>query len=135
MIFVIAEHRDSKLKPITSEMLVFAQRVGRDFGQPITMVILGTDTAGLADQLKGKKIDRVITVEHEQLANYNPDSYVEVLKELIQKEKPLLVLIGHTRLSSRTNFRLPEMPAYTRSPIFTPLAKLSGGNPKPAPAT
>jgi electron transfer flavoprotein alpha subunit len=96
MIFVIAEHRDSKLKPITSEMLVFAQRVGRDFGQPVTMVILGTETAGLAGQLKGKKIDRVITVEHEQLANYNPDSYLEVLKELIQKEKPLLVLIGHT---------------------------------------
>jgi electron transfer flavoprotein alpha subunit len=96
MIFVIAEHRDSKLKPITSEMLVFAQRVGRDFGQPIAMVILGTDTTALAGQLKGKKIDRVITIEHEQLANYNPDSYVEVLKELIQKEKPLLVLIGHT---------------------------------------
>ena len=38
MIFVIAEHKDNKLKPITSELLVFAQRAGRDFGQPITAV-------------------------------------------------------------------------------------------------
>ena len=31
MIFVIAEHKDNKLKPITSELLVFAQRVGPRF--------------------------------------------------------------------------------------------------------
>ena len=48
MIFVIAEHKDNKLKPITSELLVFAQRAGRDFGQPITAIILGSGTAAAA---------------------------------------------------------------------------------------
>jgi electron transfer flavoprotein alpha subunit len=96
MIFVIAEHRDNKIKPITSELLVFAQRVGRDFGQPITAVILGSATAELANELRTKKIDRVITVEHEQLAEYSPDTYVEMLKGLIEKEKPFLVVTGHT---------------------------------------
>jgi len=61
MIFVITEHKDNKLKPITSELLVFAQRVGRDFGQPVTAVVLGSSTASLADELKTRKIDRVIT--------------------------------------------------------------------------
>ncbi len=96
MIFVIAEHKDNKLKPITSELLVFAQRVGRDFNRPVTAVVLGSATAALADQLKSKKIHRVITAEHEQLADYKPDSYVEILKSIIEKEKPFLVLIGHT---------------------------------------
>src|SRR5206468_5994889 len=96
MIFVIAEHRDNKLKPITSELLVFAQRVGRDFAQPITAVLLGSGTAALADQLKSAKIDRVVVADHEQIGQYNPDSYVEILKTLIEKEKPFLVLIGHT---------------------------------------
>jgi len=96
MIFVIAEHRDSKLKSITSELLVFAQRVGRDFNQPITALVLGSGIAPLADELKQKKIDRVIAIEHERLAEYNPDSYVEALKEIIEKEKPFLVLTGHT---------------------------------------
>ena len=59
MIFVIAEHKDNKLKPITSELLVFAQRVGRDFDQPVTAVVLGSGTAALADELKSKKIGRV----------------------------------------------------------------------------
>jgi electron transfer flavoprotein alpha subunit len=96
MIFVIAEHRDNKLKSITSELLVFAQRVGRDFNQPITALVLGSGIAPLADELKQKKIDRVIAIEHERLAEYNPDSYVEALKEIIEKEKPFLVLTGHT---------------------------------------
>jgi electron transfer flavoprotein alpha subunit len=96
MIFVIAEHKDNKLKPITAELLVFAQRVGREFDQPVTAVVLGSDTAALADELKSKKINRVVTMEDPQLAGYNPDTYVEALKALFEKEKPFLVLIGHT---------------------------------------
>src|SRR6185503_19005225 len=96
MIFVIAEHKDNKLKPITSELLVFAQRVSRDFGQPITAVVLSSSAGALANELKTKKIDRVIAAEHERLAEYDPDAYVEVLRGLIEKEKPTLVLIGHT---------------------------------------
>src|SRR6185369_5489664 len=96
MIFVIAEHKDNKLKSITSELLVFSQRVSRDFGQPITAIVLGSNTAALAEELKDKKIERVITAEHEQLAEYNPDTYVDVLKSILEQEKPFLVLIGHT---------------------------------------
>src|SRR6185436_15287263 len=96
MIFVVAEHKDHKLKSITSELIVFAQRVSRDFGQPITAVVLGSSTAALADELRSKKIDRVITAEHEQLAEYNTDIYTEILKGIIEKEKAFLVLAGHT---------------------------------------
>src|SRR5262249_43009316 len=96
MIFVVAEHKDNKLKPITAELLVFAQRVGRDFNLPITAVVLGSNTSTLADELKTKKIDRVIAAEHEQLATYKPEPYADVLKELLEKEKPFLVLVGHT---------------------------------------
>src|SRR5215831_16175389 len=96
MIFVIAEHKDNKLKPITSELLVFAQRAGRDFGQPVTAVLLGSGTSALAEELKSKKIDRVITADDPNLADYSPDVYVEVLKSILQNEKPFLVLIGHT---------------------------------------
>src|SRR5262245_22738485 len=115
MIFVIAETRDTKLKPITFELLVFAQRLARDFGQPITTVLLGSGTAALADQLKGKKIDRVITADHEQIAEYNPDPYVEILKAIIEKEKPFLVLVGHT--TQGMDFA-PRLAAALRRPLI-----------------
>ena len=96
MIFVVAEHKENKLKSITSESLVFAQRLGREFGQPITAVVLGAGVAPLAEELKAKKIDRVVVAEHADLAEYSPDSYVAVLKAIFDKEKPFVVLTGHT---------------------------------------
>src|SRR5207249_8011826 len=95
-IFVIAEHKDNKLRPITSELLVFGQHVARDFGQPITAVLLGGSTADLAAELKTCKIDRILQAEHADLAEYNPDSYVQVLQSILSKDKPFLVLMGHT---------------------------------------
>src|SRR6185503_8432176 len=50
----------------------------------------------VADELKSKKIDRVITVDHASLGEYGPDTYVSVLKGLLANEKPFLVLAGHT---------------------------------------
>ena len=43
MILVVAEHKDNKLKAITGELLVFAQRVARDFNQPVSVVLLGSN--------------------------------------------------------------------------------------------
>jgi electron transfer flavoprotein alpha subunit len=70
LIFVIAEQKDNKLKSITSELLVFAQRAGRDFGQPVTAVVLGASTAALVEELKGRKIDRILAVEGPQLGAF-----------------------------------------------------------------
>ena len=86
MIFVIAEHTGQKFKAITSELLVFAQRAARDFSQPVTAVVLGSGTTPLADELKTRKIDRVISADHADLAEYNPDAYVRVLRSILEAE-------------------------------------------------
>ena len=96
MIFIVAEHKDNKLRPITSELLVFGQHVARDFGLPITAVLLGGGTADLAAELKTYKMDRILQAEHADLAEYNPDSYVQVLQSILSKDQPFLVLMGHT---------------------------------------
>src|SRR5439155_21376075 len=80
----------------TSELLVFAQRLSRDFSRPVTAVVLGAGVEGLAGELKAKKIDRVIVADHPDLAEYTPDSFVGLLKSIIEQEKPFVVLVGHT---------------------------------------
>jgi len=96
MILVIAEHKDDRAKPITDELLTFAQRAGRDFGQPVGIVVLGSNTSSLVDQLKDRRIDRIIAAEHPLLAEYNPDSYVRALKPILEQEKPFVVAAGHS---------------------------------------
>src|SRR2546427_3433941 len=96
MIFLIAEHKDKKLKPITSERRAFAQRLSRDFSRPVTAVVLGAGVEALPGELKAKKLDRVIIADHPELSRYTPDSYVGILKSIIEQEKPFVVLVGHT---------------------------------------
>jgi electron transfer flavoprotein alpha subunit len=115
MIFVVAEHKDNKLKPITFELLVFAQRLSHDFGQPVTAVVLGSSTESLADELKTKKVNRVMIAEHPDLAEYNPDSYVAVLKSILDQDKPFVVLIGHT--TQGMDFA-PRLAASLRHPLI-----------------
>ena len=115
MIFVIAEHKDNKLKPITNEVLVCAQRLAREFGQQVTAVVLGASTATVAAELRTKKIDRVLTAEHADLAEYSPDTYVSVVKGLLEGEKPFLVLAGHT--TQGYDF-LPRLAVALRRPLI-----------------
>ncbi len=96
MILIVTEHQDNKFKPITSELIVFAQRLGRDLEQPVTAVVMGSGVGDLAAGLGDRKLDRIITIEDEKLADYNPDGYVGALRQLIEKETPFLVLTGHT---------------------------------------
>src|SRR5262245_30113464 len=115
MIFIIAEHKEGKFKSITNELLVFAQRLNRDFGYPITAIVLGSDPDALANELKTRKVDKVLAVGHEQLAEYRPDSYVDALKQIIEQEKPFLVLIGHT---TQGMDYAPRLAAALRRPLI-----------------
>src|SRR5687768_8908814 len=96
MILVIAEHHDGRLKPISFEMIAFAQRLRRDFGHSVAAVVLGTNLTGIAEQFQTKKIDKLILVDHPGLADYNPSSWVQVMKPLIEQENPFIVIAGHT---------------------------------------
>jgi electron transfer flavoprotein alpha subunit len=115
MILVVAEHKDNKLKPITGELLVFAQRLARDFNEPINAVVLGANVDSMVDELKGRKIDRVTAVSHDVLADYSPHSYIAALKSIIEKEKPFIVLTGHT--TQGMDFA-PRLAASLRRPLI-----------------
>ncbi len=115
MILVIAEHKDNKLKSITSELLVAAQRLGREFNQPVAAAVLGSGIGNLSDELKSRKLDRVIAADHAELADYNPDFYTTVIRSICDKEKPFAVLIGHT--SQGMDFA-PRLSVSMRKPLI-----------------
>ena len=98
MILIITEHEDNKFKPITNELTVFAQRLGRDLEKPVAAVVLGANVGALADELKDRQVDRIIQIEDDRLADYSPDGYVAALRQLIEQAKPFLVLAGHTTI-------------------------------------
>ena len=114
MILFITEHQDDKFNPITAELIVFAQRLGRELEQPVVALVLGASTAGLVAELGDRKIDRIITVEDERLGEYSSDGYVAAIKEVVAKEKPFLVLAGHTTVGYDY---APRLAANLRRPL------------------
>lgn len=91
MIYVLAEHRQGKLREITLEMLT----KGKELGKDLTAILLGYNVSNMADKLKDKA-NQVIYVEDKKLENYNSETYQKVLKQIFEQEKPYLTMIGHT---------------------------------------
>jgi len=94
-IFVLAEHRRGELRDITFEMLMKGKALSEGTDKPLVAVLLGHNVGVMADQLKNRA-NRVILVEDPKLENYNSEAYQAVLGKLVEQEKPLVVLIGHT---------------------------------------
>src|SRR5262249_19048478 len=60
------------------------------------VAVLGKGIDPLAAELAAKQVGKVLAVEHELLAEYTPDAYSAVLREVIAKEPVHLVLFPHT---------------------------------------
>jgi electron transfer flavoprotein alpha subunit len=95
MILVITEHREGRLTQGTNELIVFAQRVARNFELTVHAAVLGS--AGVAfDSLKAAKIDRILTIDDAELNTYDPSLYVHAVKTVVEQTQPVLIITGHT---------------------------------------
>jgi len=88
MILVIAEQRDGALSTTTREAIVFAQRVGRDSGEPVEVVAVDSD--------------------------YDPVTQVQALKSFSEQRSPSLIVTGHT--TQGMDF-MPRLAVALRSPL------------------
>lgn len=114
MILVIAEHQDNKLKPVTLELLVFAQRFGADLGMPAGVLVAGADTAPVVDQLRTFQLDRILVVQHPDLSEDNAEGYRAAVLEAVGKESPYLVAAPHT---TRAMDFMPRVAVALRRPF------------------
>ena len=94
-IIVLAEHRKGALRDITFELLAKGREITDSGGLELSALVLGSGCSGLADELSNHA-DRVLVVDHPDLAEFNAEAYRRVLAEVIAKRKPRLTLIGHT---------------------------------------
>ena len=94
-IFVLAEHRQGKLRDITGEMLGAGERIAATQGASLTAVLLGKGVETIAGEL-ATVASKVLVVEDALLEHFNSIVYQKVLSSLISKYRPLLTLIGNT---------------------------------------
>jgi len=94
-IVVLVEHRQGVIRDITFEMLTKGKMLSEKAGKPLVALLLGKDVGEMAQQLKDMA-HRVILVEDPKLENFNSTAYQQVIGNVVEGEKPFLLLIGHT---------------------------------------
>ena len=95
MILVVAEQKDGKLNRASWETVAAAQQLSGG-STPITIAVVGTNVAGPAGELAGAAVAGVLTVEHQALAAYTPDAFVQAIAQVIAQVKPAYVMFPHT---------------------------------------
>jgi electron transfer flavoprotein alpha subunit/NAD-dependent dihydropyrimidine dehydrogenase PreA subunit len=95
-LWVVAEHDDQRLAPVTRELLGEAQRLTTDLGEPVSLVLIGHNVEELIPPAAAAGADRVYLVQHEVLRDYRTGPYTDVLCGLIEDRKPEIVLFGAT---------------------------------------
>lgn len=99
-IWVFAEQEDGVLSTTPLELLAKAHDLKKKLGgdDTVTAVLLGKDVSGLSQALIAHGAERVIVLEHDNLAGYKHRPYTEALVKLSEKYKPSIFLFAASPL-------------------------------------
>jgi len=95
-VWVFAEVEDGKVAGVSLELLGKGRELAGELGVGLSAALLGHQTRCLADKLFAHGADTVYSAEDERLAQYTTLPYARVLTDLVNREKPEIVLYGAT---------------------------------------
>jgi electron transfer flavoprotein alpha subunit len=91
-VFVIAEHRDGRLKKSTFELIGASAAAGNE----THAILLGEGVASLANELAQYGATQVHLGEHAALKLYTAEAYAKVVTDVLKAALPDVVLASHT---------------------------------------
>ena len=97
-VFVFAQQVDNELSGISFELIGEGKRLAEKLNEKVTAVLVGSDVAGLVDELAEYGADRVIVVDDPELKNYRTEPYAHALASVINEFKPEVMLVGATAI-------------------------------------
>ena len=122
MILVVAEQRDGRLNRASWETLAAAQALAGGSTE-IKIVVLGSATGSVADELAGGGVTEVLVAEHPSLERYTPDAFTMALRGIVESAAPAFVLLPHTY---QTRDFAPMLAARLRKPLITDVTAING---------
>ena len=84
-VLVCGEIAEGKLAPITIELLGIGRKLANELGEELSVLLMGSKTAGLGQEAIAYGADKVYAVEDSLLDNYNSDAYTQAAANLCRK--------------------------------------------------
>jgi electron transfer flavoprotein alpha subunit len=91
-ILIVAEHSAGKIKKYSIELAGKASELAKQMGGTLTAVFIGDGVETFAKEMGHYGVSKVITASHSALKNYSGEGYSKVLGDIIDQEKPDIVL-------------------------------------------
>ncbi|MDA0263123.1 MAG: electron transfer flavoprotein subunit alpha/FixB family protein [Chloroflexi bacterium] len=109
-VLIIGDAAGGELSSTTLELLAAGQKVAADLGDELSVALLGDTLDAAAQQAIAHGAQKVYSVNHPLLANYQVDLYLAALEALCKDIAPRVVLVARTaegrELAPRLAFRL-----------------------------
>jgi electron transfer flavoprotein alpha subunit len=97
-VWVFAEQKKGEIQGVVYELLGEGRKLADELGVKLSCVLLGEGMDEGAKELIAYGADRVYQIEGAILRNFQDDPYTDILTDLIEKEKPEIVLMGATTI-------------------------------------
>ena len=118
-IWIIAEHFDGRVRPVTWELAAFARKIGGE----TKIMILGHPVKPLAGEIARQTGAEVIGIDSPGASVYNSEVYRNLIKILCERDHPRYILVPHTP------FGWDYAPALAVDLGFSSLAAVTDFNP------
>lgn len=120
-VMIFAEQRRGHIEGVTFELLAKGRELAQKRGVNVTAVIMGKDIKELSEELIKRGADRVVSADHPGLENFITTTYANILAEIINSEKPEIVLAGSTTMGRAL---LPRVAAKLRTGLTADCTEL-----------
>lgn len=120
-VMIFAEQRRGHIEGVTFELLAKGRELAQKRGVNVTAVIMGKDIKELSEELVKRGADRVVSADHPGLENFITTTYANILAEIINSEKPEIVLAGSTTMGRAL---LPRVAAKLRTGLTADCTEL-----------
>lgn len=94
-VIVYAAPSEGALKGTALELLAAGRALADSLGHRLVAIVPGHDVASLAEAAVGFGADAAIAAQHPTLQNYDPDTYLAALEQVVQGLAPAALLFGH----------------------------------------
>jgi len=97
-ILVCGELMDGKLASITTELLGCGRKLANDLKEDLSCLLARDSVGEASKEAIAFGADKVYTVEHPALKEYQADSYIQVAEKLAKDISPRIILMGQTSM-------------------------------------
>ena len=95
-VMVFIQQDEGKAAEVSLELVCKAKELAGELQAAVTGVFIGHNIGKEAERVRSYGIDELFVLDSEKLAHYTPLPYAKALVEIINKEKPQIVLYGAT---------------------------------------